>query len=303
MARARRQTHRERLRDRDTEDAPPRVLGRQRAALHGGVRDRLEALGRAFPQDLALPAQLAADESGGEAVHDEPRHLQLPAMDQRERAPFARRARDVADLRIPVVAVLVDEPEAQPYRIGKVDPAHAPRQRRAVVDAVGGKGEGLPGKRLAPPAALPRGVAASLRRIFGVELGGHEAKRRGRQRGLERAARAVDEKDVVPLLDARRREPCLCEHAQHHRRHRAEPPRAPARDDPRDDDNGGDDQKPVTKQIVDGEPERRHHQHERGKLEPGLIFGARRGSTAGGACGGQCSRLSWGEPYRSWLSH
>ena len=125
-------------------------------------------------------------------------------------SPFARRARDVADLRIPVVAVLVDEPEAQPHRIGKIDPAHAPRQRRAVVDAVGGKGEGLPGKRLAAPAALPRGVAASRRRILGVELRGHETKRRGRQRGFERAARAVDEKDVVPLLDARRREPDLC---------------------------------------------------------------------------------------------
>ena len=207
MARARRQTHRQRLRDRHAEDAPPHVIRRERAALHGRVRDRLEALVRAFPQHLAPPAQRAADERGGEAIHHEPRHLQPPAMDQCERVALARRARDVADLRIPVVAVLVDEPEAQPHRIGKIDPAHAPRQRRAVVDAVGRKGEGLARKRLAAPAALLLGVAASRRRILGVELRGHEPKGCGRQRGFERAARAVDQKDVVPFLDARRREP------------------------------------------------------------------------------------------------
>jgi hypothetical protein len=33
------------------------------------------------------------------------------------------------------------------------------------------------------------------------------------------------------------------------------------------------------------------------------MLGARRRSSAGGACGGQCSRLIWGQLYRSWLSH
>ncbi|HMB43851.1 MAG TPA: hypothetical protein VKM00_08260 [Luteimonas sp.] len=185
-------------------------------------------------------------------------------MDQCERVALARGARDVADLRIPVVAVLVDEPEAQPHRIGKIDAAHAPRQGRAVVDAVGRKGEGLARKRLAAPAALPRWVAASRRRILGVELGGHETKGCGRQRGFERAARAVDEKDVVPLLDAGRLKSDLCQHAQHDRCQRADPPRPPARDRPRHHDNGGDDQKPVAKQVVDGKTERRNHQRERG---------------------------------------
>ena len=224
-------------------------------------------------------------------------------MDQGERAALARGAGDVAHLRIPVVAVLVDEPEPQPDRIGKVDSAHASRYRLAVVDAVGGKREGLPRKRLAAPAAVLLGIAAPRRRVFGVELGRHQPKGRRRQRSLERAARAIDEKDVVPFLDARRREPHLRQHAQHHGRRRAEPPRAPARDRPRHDDNRGDDQKPVAEQVVDGKPERRHHQHERGELQPGPRFRVRPGSTAGGACEGQCARLSWGEPFRSGLSH
>ena len=59
----------------------------------------------------------------------------------------------------------------------------------------------------------------------------------------------------------------------------------------------------VAEQVVDGKPERRHHQHERGELQPGPRFRVRPGSTAGGACEGQCARLSWGEPYRSGLSH
>ena len=42
-ARARREPHRKLVRDRHAEDAPPDVVRRQRAALHGGVHDGLEA--------------------------------------------------------------------------------------------------------------------------------------------------------------------------------------------------------------------------------------------------------------------
>src|SRR5262245_1357687 len=171
-------------------------------------------------------------------------------MQERQRTAVAARARDVAHARIPVVAELVDEPEAQPHRIGEVDAGHASRIGRAMEDAVGGKGEGVIGKGLPAPAADLVARAPPRRRIYRVELRGHELKRRARQAGCERAAhlrssprgaprdarvagtplrgprvkgrgpwipavagmngelvtRVVDEKDVVALLDAWRRE-------------------------------------------------------------------------------------------------
>src|SRR5215472_14595232 len=128
-------------------------------------------------------------------------------MQERERTAVAVRAHDVARSRIPVVAELVDEPEAQPHRVGEIDSRHAPRIRGTVEDAVGGKGKGLIGKGLRAPAADLVARAAARRRIYRVELRGHELKRRPRQTRGERAGaapRVIDEKDVVALLDAGR---------------------------------------------------------------------------------------------------
>src|SRR5262249_28010412 len=122
----------------------------------------------------------------GEAVEHEPRHRQRPLMQERQRTAVAVRAHDVAHSRIPVVVELVDEPEAQPYRVGEVDAGHAPRIRRVVEDAVGGKGEGVIGKGLPGPAADLVARAPPRRRVYRVELRGHELKRRARQAGFER---------------------------------------------------------------------------------------------------------------------
>jgi len=90
------------------------------------VGNRLETLVGALPQHLTAPAQLAADELGRKPIHDEPRHFEAPAVRKRPELALARIAFDVADLRIPVVAALVDEAEAQPNRIGKIDAGYAP---------------------------------------------------------------------------------------------------------------------------------------------------------------------------------
>src|SRR5919197_4457603 len=58
-----------------------------------------------------------------------------------------------------------------------------------IENAVGGKGESSQGKALAAPAAVLRRCAAPRRRIFRVELRGHDAERRGRQPRFQRAAR------------------------------------------------------------------------------------------------------------------
>ena len=94
------------------------------------------------PSHKTSPCQhkRTADEIGGKAVHDEPRHRELPALQNARERRSRDRAIEVADLRIPVVAPLVDEPEAKPYRVGEIDVAHAPRKGRAVQDPVGGKG-------------------------------------------------------------------------------------------------------------------------------------------------------------------
>ncbi len=173
--------HREVLCDGDAENFPPSILARERAALHVAVRQRFEMLVVALPQHLAAPAQLAADEIRGEAIHDEPWHRERPLMEKRKRAAVAVRARKLAHLRIPVVGKLVDEAEAQPHRIGKVDSRHTPRIGRMLENAVGGKGEALCRKCLPTPTAVLVRRAAPLARIGGVELRGHVAKNLARQ--------------------------------------------------------------------------------------------------------------------------
>src|SRR5215831_20195435 len=160
---------------------------------------------RGFPQHLAAPTQIAADEIGGKAIHHEPRHRQLPAMQHRERAAVAYGALDVTGWRNPVVALLINEAEAQPDRIGKIDAGHPPRKGWPVVDAIRRKSERRLRESLPAPASERLGIAAPRRRIFGIELRAHGRERPGRQPGLQgKAPLAIDDEDVVPLLDARR---------------------------------------------------------------------------------------------------
>ena len=84
---------------------------------------------------------------------------------------------------------------------------------------------GRSGKALRAPAAGMRTIAAALRRISGVELRPHEAEGVGGSPASQRAARPVDDEDVVALLDARRRQQDLSEHAKRDHRQRAEPRR------------------------------------------------------------------------------
>src|SRR5262249_8112603 len=111
--------------------------------------------------------------------------------------------------RIPVVAELVDEPEAQVHRVGEVDAGHAPRIGRVIQDAVSGKGEGAIGKGLPAPAADLVARAPPRRRIYRVELRGHELERRARRRlgrPPPRAPRLGQEKTVGPPPGGARRE-------------------------------------------------------------------------------------------------
>ena len=153
-------------------------------------------------------------------------------------------ARDVADLRIPVVAMLVDEPEAQPYRIGKVDPAHAPR-----IAPGGRRCRRRKTRRPAAGNAWPRqqpSCAGSQRRAGGYLASNSAAMNRKAAGGSEASSAPPapsTRKTLCPSSMRGAASQTCAEHAQHHRRHRAEPPRAPARDRPRDDDNGRDDQK------------------------------------------------------------
>src|SRR5262249_56389870 len=135
----------------------------------------------AFPDDHAAPAQAAAGKRGGKAVHDEPRHGEPPLLQEGERAPVALRAGDVARLRIPVVGELVDEAEAQPYRIAEIDSRNPPPGGGMLEDTVGGEGEGLGGKNLGAPAADLLRWAAPRRRKGGIGILRHTTQRLTRQ--------------------------------------------------------------------------------------------------------------------------
>ncbi len=157
------------------------------------------------------------------------------------------------------------------------------------------KANGVSGNDCPRQQPVLRRIAAPSRRIFGIELGRHDAEGLARQGSFERAARAVDEKDVVAFLDARCLERDLANDAQRHRRERQEPRPAPRRDRARRDDDGGGDQQRVAKEIVDRQPEPRDHQHQRGELEPRLL---RRRLAVGGIFGGQCSAPGLAGRYR-----
>ena len=82
--------------NREAEDAAAGVLFLQRPAIPVATFEPFEALVLAFPQQFAPPAQPAAGEFGGEAVHHEVRQPELPAAEDRERPAVALQPFDVA---------------------------------------------------------------------------------------------------------------------------------------------------------------------------------------------------------------
>ena len=149
------------------------------------------------------------------------------------------------------------------------------------------KAKAVPGN--AWPRQQPSCAGSHRRaRILGVELGGHEAERRRRQPASSAPPGASTRKTLWPSsMRGAGRKTCASTHSDH-RRERAEPRRAPRRHlSPCDDDHGRDDEKRVAEEVVDGKPERRDHQHQRGELQPVRTWRGRAVSRKGG---GQC----WG---------
>src|SRR5947209_19274192 len=90
----------------------------------------------AFPQNIALPAELAAFECRGEPIHQEERQSVLPAFKDRERAPVAPQTLDVAVVSDKIERKVVDDTEAQPDRVVKADAADAAGEGVSVEHAV-----------------------------------------------------------------------------------------------------------------------------------------------------------------------
>ncbi len=217
------------------------------------------------------------------------------SMVQRCRNVWGRRSpeprADIADEGIPVVTKLVDEAETKPDRIGEIDPGHAPRVGRALVDAVGGEREWCVRKAVCAPAAESGRIATTLRRVLGLEVLRHQSKRFARQPGFKRTAAAIAEKDVVALLDRRRRQPGSAEHKNPDRDNGGAPRLQSRRHAAPDDEHGRDDEQPVAKEVVDRKPEGRDHQQQCCELRPGLMrITGRRGHDVGGRV--QCSGLA-----------
>ena len=150
---------------------------------------------------------------------------------------------------------------------------------------------------MSAPAAVLARRAAALEQIFCIEFLQHAAKSLAQQACFQRATRCVDNKDVLAFLDARRGKQNLPEHAQRDRRKRAEPRRNAHGDGARDDNDRRDDEQRVAKEIVDRQPERRNHQHQRGELEPRLVRSLLRDLAIGGICVGQCAAPGFAGPY------
>jgi hypothetical protein len=90
------QTHRELIGlDRDAVNPPADVAGFDRAAGPERIRQKRELLRPLFPDDVALPAQIAAAIGRGEAVGHEKRHAELPAMQSHPEAAVALDAHKV----------------------------------------------------------------------------------------------------------------------------------------------------------------------------------------------------------------
>ena len=192
--------------DCDAEYAPAGVGRFDRAATFS--RPAREALVFAFPHHGAAPAQRAADVTGRNPDHLEPRHREMPAMPAHPESAVARRARYIVAA-CPVVSPVIDEAEPQPDGIVKIERHCRARCVGLAPNTVGRKCE----RPIRETAVLPTTelfrVAASRGRILRVKLGKHLAVNVGRQCFLEFGAR---QKNVMPLLDSRRRQKLLRNH-------------------------------------------------------------------------------------------
>src|SRR4029079_11407683 len=134
---------------------------------------------------------------------------------------MALAALNIAAAFVPVVH-LVGGADPEPDRIGKIDAAHPARESRLLINTVGRERVGAVGKNLAAPANSVKGTTL-LRRILRVEFFEHDAERGGRQSFFQRAARLVDEENVVPFLDTWRRHQDLAHDSDSDNYDRGEP--------------------------------------------------------------------------------
>ena len=168
---------------------------------------------------------------------------------------------------VPVVAQLIDEPEAKRHRIGKIDAGHRARQLGWMEDAVGGKREGALG-RAALPAAFRSGTAAHRRRILPVEFIGHVPIHGRRQRPLQHTLGRPGQEHIVPLGNARRRQQPLAAERSDHDRGRGHPgARAPA-DLAGENDHRHDEQQQIRGNVVHRQADRRDGESESGRPAP-----------------------------------
>src|SRR3984893_8098548 len=234
--------------------------------------DQIKPLARALPQHLAAPAQAAPDKFRGKAIADKPRHCDVPAMQEREDAAVARCAVDIADAGVPVVSFLIDETEPQPHRISERNSGNtAGMHCAAIVDAVGGEGVRRLRVCFAAPTAIHCGIAAVLRRVSGIELRGHELEGRWRQSSFKCTARRVDQKNIMPFIDARSRPQDLSNNRSDQSSYGNEPCRAAPGQCAATNTDGTDDENRVANKIVDRQPEHRDHEHKHTELAPGVV--------------------------------
>src|ERR1039457_4910562 len=113
-----------RVRSRTSTPSMAGAGGLDLAAAFAGPAGKM--LARALPHQLATPAQLAADISRRQSNHFVPRHGDVPAAPAHPEAAVTLRALHVG-VGGPVVTNLVDEAEAQPDRIGKIEFGHRAR--------------------------------------------------------------------------------------------------------------------------------------------------------------------------------
>jgi hypothetical protein len=192
--------------DRKAENPSTRVSRLYCAASF--TRPTREALIFTFPHHGAAPAQRAADVTGRNTDHLEPRHREMPAMPAHPEPAVTRRARHIVAA-CPVVSPVIDEAEPQPDGVVKIERRCRARCGGPAPGTVSRKSERPIGKPALLPAAGLLRIAASRGRILRVKLGKHLAVDVGGQRFLERG---TGQKDIVPFLDPRRRKKLLRNH-------------------------------------------------------------------------------------------
>ena len=184
---------------------------------------------------------------------------------------------------VPVVAGVVDEAEAQPDRIGKIDAGHRARIGRMAEDAVGGKGVELVRLSLVLPATGRAGLAAYRRRIECIEFRLHEAIDVRWHLPLEHVAGLGRQKNVLALRDGGGGD----DERQQSRDgddHGGRQPAPGARADASaEDQHRGDQQQRVSRQVVHRQSDGHDRQRQRRHPQPGMArrasrrFGCRRG--------------------------